>query len=120
MIMTVLSVLSTLSAPGVVTAQQRAVAVTFDDLPIATRVFHDIAAQEHITTALLTTHTLGCTARQYRDISRRSPAVILLCVVPELEPSLDPASEQVYVVLIDSSPSAISFRSLTNPIAGTR
>jgi hypothetical protein len=53
MIMTVLSMLSTLSAPGVVTAQQRAVTVTFDDLPIATRVFHDIAAQERITTALL-------------------------------------------------------------------
>jgi peptidoglycan/xylan/chitin deacetylase (PgdA/CDA1 family) len=31
----------------------REVAVTFDDLPVATRVFHDAAAQERITDALL-------------------------------------------------------------------
>jgi peptidoglycan/xylan/chitin deacetylase (PgdA/CDA1 family) len=32
---------------------QRAVAVTFDDLPLNTRVFHDVAAQERVTTALI-------------------------------------------------------------------
>lgn len=32
---------------------EREVAVTFDDLPLVTRVFHDIAAQERITTAFL-------------------------------------------------------------------
>src|SRR5687767_1627684 len=32
---------------------RREVAVTFDDLPVVTRVFHDVAAQERITTMLL-------------------------------------------------------------------
>jgi peptidoglycan/xylan/chitin deacetylase (PgdA/CDA1 family) len=52
----------TLFCPVLMAAQERAnvrsqvrreVAVTFDDLPVVTRVFHDVAAQERITAALL-------------------------------------------------------------------
>jgi peptidoglycan/xylan/chitin deacetylase (PgdA/CDA1 family) len=36
------------------TLPKREVAITFDDLPLVTRVFHDVAGQERITDALLT------------------------------------------------------------------
>jgi peptidoglycan/xylan/chitin deacetylase (PgdA/CDA1 family) len=57
-----LPVVLTVFSPALIAAQEaasassqvrREVAVTFDDLPVATRVFHDVAAQERITTALL-------------------------------------------------------------------
>ena len=61
LVVTLLAVL-TLFSPALTAAQEaaiassqvrREVAVTFDDLPVVTQVFHDVAAQERITTALV-------------------------------------------------------------------